>query len=302
MNYAPIALFVYNRPVHVRHTVEALLRNLGAESSDLIVFSDDARTPDILASVEVVRAYLRTIKGFRSITIHHRPCNFGLAKSVIDGVTRVLQEYDRLIVLEDDMETSPHFLGYMNEALERFSEDERVISIHGYVYPVQKPLPETFFLEGADCWGWATWRRGWRLFNQDGQALLDELKRRDLVHNFDFNGAYLYSKMLKSQIDGKNDSWAIRWYASAFLEGKLTLYPGRSLVRNIGNDNSGTHCGDNTIYDSDLSSTAISEFTSDIAPSSEGRAAFEAYFRSVQVGLRSRMWRGFKRFFASVPR
>ncbi|HEY8359058.1 MAG TPA: glycosyltransferase, partial [Ramlibacter sp.] len=226
----PIALFVHARPAHTERTVASLLRNEGAAQSDLLVFSDAARTPEKQAAVAEVRAFIAGIRGFRSVRIVERPSNFGLAKSIIDGVSQVLAESDRVIVVEDDMVTSPHFLTYMNEALERFRDDERVISVHGYVYPVASALPEAFFLPGADCWGWATWRRGWSVFNPDGQALLDELTRRKLLRAFDFNGTHDYSGMLRDQIAGRNDSWAVRWYASAFLADKLTLYPGRSLV------------------------------------------------------------------------
>lgn len=216
---APVVLFTYARPEHTRQTVEALRRNQFAPTSDLIIYSDGPRTSDDRSTVDEVRAYLRTITGFRSVTIRHRDTNFGLAKSIIEGVTEVLERTDRIIVLEDDMVTSPHFLGYMQEALERYAGDERVISVHGYAYPTGKPLPEAFFLPGADCWGWATWRRGWGLFNPDGRMLLDELVRRKMVRGFDFDGAYPYSSMLQEQIRGNNDSWAIRWYASAYLAG-----------------------------------------------------------------------------------
>jgi putative methyltransferase (TIGR04325 family) len=254
---APVAFFVYNRLDHTQKTVEALQKNPLAKETDLIVFSDAARTPDKEGAVVAVRGYVASINGFKSLTVHHRPHNYGLANSIIDGVTQVLGEYERVIVMEDDLVTSPHFLAYMNEALERYANDERVASIHGYVYPVKQPLPEAFFLPGADCWGWATWRRGWLLFNLNGQYLLDELRRRKLMRAFDFEGAYSYSKMLQGQINGINDSWAVRWHASAFLAGKLTLYPGRSLVQNIGNEGSGTHCGTTSIYDVCVSDTPI---------------------------------------------
>ncbi len=298
MRNSPITLFTYSRPDHTRRTVESLLRNPQAPDHDLIVFSDAARTPDKRAAVGEVRAYLASISGFRSVTIHHRPHNFGLAKSIIGGVTQVLAEHERIIVLEDDMLTSPYFLAYMNRALDRFADDERVISIHGYVYPVQKVLPEAFFLPGADCWGWATWRRGWRLFNPDGQALLDELKRRDLVKSFDFNGAYGYSRMLEGQIKGTNDSWAVRWYASAFLAGKLTLYPGRSLVHNIGNDSSGTHCGDDASHDAELSTTPIDLTKLEVVSSSLGRSAFENFFRKSQGNFVRQIGRRIKRMLS----
>jgi hypothetical protein len=224
----------------------------------------------------------------------------GLAGNIIDGVTRLVEEHGRVIVIEDDLLLSPYFLRYMNEALERYAEDERIISIHGYVYPVKRPLPEAFFLPGADCWGWATWRRGWRLFNPDGQVLLDELKQRHLLNAFDFNGAYSYSAMLKAQIKGENNSWAIRWYASAFLAGKLTLYPGRSLVHNIGNDSSGTHCGSNTDYDAEFSPTPIDLRNIEVVPSAESRAIFEEFFKTNQRSLWGKLHKGLAKVLLKV--
>uniref|UniRef100_Q3AST3 Sugar transferase n=1 Tax=Chlorobium chlorochromatii (strain CaD3) TaxID=340177 RepID=Q3AST3_CHLCH len=297
MMLAPVALFVYARPDHTRKTVEALQKNELAKETDLIIFSDAARIPDKESVVNEVRAYLATISGFRSVTIHHRPYNFGLAKSIIEGVTQVLSEHERIIVLEDDMVTSPYFFSYMNDALKLFANDDRVISIHGYVYPVKQQLPEAFFLRGADCWGWATWRRGWVLFNRDGQVLLDELKQCKLTREFDFNGSYPYTKMLEAQIKGQNDSWAIRWYASAFLANKLTLYPGRSLVHNIGNDSSGTHCGNDTTHDVDLSSMPINITNIDVLPSIEVRQVFESFFAKSKGSFLNKLHISFKKAF-----
>ena len=298
----PIALFVYNRQEHTRRTIDALKQNSVACESDLIIFSDAPRSEVQAKAVREVRQYIRQIDGFKSITIVEREANLGLASSVIDGVTTIVNKYGRIIVLEDDMVTSSYFLTYMNEALERYANDERVVSIHGYVYPVKQSLPEAFFLPGADCWGWATWSRGWTCFNSDGQFLLDELKRRKLIRAFDFNGTYPFSKMLEGQIKGKNDSWAVRWYASAFLEDKLTLYPGRSLVHNIGNDNSGTHCGESAGMDVNLSSTAISLNNLKSVPSQEGRQAFEDFFRQEKMSLLGRLVRKSRILIRAVGR
>ena len=291
MTYAPVALFVYNRPDHTRRTIDALKQNKLSNDSELIVFSDAAKSEAQVDAVREVRKYIRQIDGFKSVIIVEREANLGLARSIIDGVTTIVSKYGRIIVLEDDMVTSPYFLTYMNEALEKYADDERVVSIHGYVYPVRQKLPEAFFLPGADCWGWATWSRGWACFNSDGQFLLDELKRRKLIRAFDYNGAYPFSKMLEGQIKGTNDSWAVRWYASAFLAGKLTLYPGRSLVHNIGNDDSGTHCGESADFDANLSRTQISLNNINSDPSQEGRQAFEDFFRQGQMGLLGRLAR-----------
>lgn len=238
---APIALFVYNRPWHTKQTLNALVKNPLADQSDLIIFSDGAKTKNHIASVQEVRRYVNNITGFKSIRVVESTVNKGLANSIISGVSSILESSETIIVLEDDMVTSPYFLTYMNKALQLYENDEQVISIHAYIYPVKQKLPETFFLKGADCWGWATWKRGWNLFNPDGKYLLDQLKKRKLTNEFDFNRTYAFTRMLKNQIKGINDSWAIRWYASAFLLNKLTLYPGESLIRNIGNDSSGTH-------------------------------------------------------------
>ncbi|MES3002262.1 MAG: glycosyltransferase [Pseudomonadota bacterium] len=302
MAHAPIALFVHDRLAHAQRTVASLLRNPGAALSDLYVFSDGPRTPQKQAAVDSVRRFVSGISGFRSVRIVRRAVNYGLARSIIEGVSQVLAESDRLIVLEDDMVTSPHFLAYMNEALDRFRDDDRVVSVHGYVYPVRADLPEAFFLQGADCWGWGTWRRGWSVFNPDGRALLDELTRRKLLHAFDFNASHPYSDMLREQIAGRNDSWAIRWYASAFLADKLTLYPGRSLVHNIGNDSSGTHAVDTDTHDARLSGTPIDLRRVPVAPSGQARAAFEAFFRSSSGGLLQRAVRMARQTVARMAR
>ena len=286
---APIVVFTYNRPEHTLRTLNALLMNPLANESDIIIYSDSARTANHNKAVDEVRSYLTELTGFRSIKVIHRDKNFALAESIIQGATEVLQQSEKVIVLEDDMVVSPYFLEYMNEALEQFVDDDRVISVHGYVYPVDFELPEAFFITGADCWGWATWRRGWALFNSDGQYLLDELVRRQLIQEFDYNGAYPFLNMLKDQIKGANDSWAIRWHASAFLAGKLTLYPGRSLVHNIGTDSSGTHCGDSDNMDVKLSETKIKLNNIAVEFSRTGREAFENFFRQSQKKLLNRL-------------
>lgn len=257
MNCAPIALFVYNRPWHTRQAVEALLTNAEATQTSLHIFSDAPRNEAVSQAVAEVRFYIRSIKGFKSVAIIERETNFGLARSIINGVTRLCEEYGRVIVVEDDLVTAPHFLAYMNDALALYEHDERVVSISGYQYPVKVTLPETIFLKGADCWGWATWKRGWELFEPEGRVLLQQLKQRKLTYRFDFDGTYPYTKMLINQIKGKNNSWAIRWYASAFLKDKLTLYPGRSLVLNIGNDSTGTHCSTTSVFMGEISDTPV---------------------------------------------
>jgi hypothetical protein len=278
---SPIVLFVYNRPWHTRQTVEALQKNPLAAQSDLFIYSDGPKKFDQTENVREVREYIRTVTGFLSVSVIERDDNLGLANSIITGVTEIVNRFGRIIVLEDDMVTSPYFLRYMNEALDKYEKEERVISIHAYTYPVKGALPETFFLRGADCWGWATWKRGWSLFEPDGNKLLAKIHKKNLQQLFDYNGSYRFTKMLKDQIAGLNDSWAIRWYASAFLNERLTLYPGRSLVQNIGTDQSGSHCGNTNVFVSDAAITPVVITPISIEEISKVRKTFESYFRSI---------------------
>ena len=241
MILSPIVLFVYNRPNHTRKTIEALQKNDLASDSELFIYSDAPKNAYAITKVNEVREYINSIGGFKKISIVEREKNWGLANSIINGVTEIINDYGKIIVLEDDLVTSPSFLKFMNTALEMYENEIKVASIHGYIYPI-KGLPETFFIRGADCWGWATWRDKWKIFEPEGQKLLNELKIRRLEKAADFNNSYGYTQMLKDQIAGKNNSWAVRWYISAFLKDMITLYPGTSFVQNIGHDTYGTHC------------------------------------------------------------
>jgi hypothetical protein len=174
-----------------------------------------------------------------------RKTNFGLARSIIDGVTSLCEKYGRVIVLEDDLVTSPHFLTFMNDGLESYAEDDRVQSVCGYMYPVELDSgASSFFLRAPHSWGWATWLNRWKMFDSNGQALLEEIEARGLGREFNANGPHANFKMLKDQVGGRNDSWFIRWHAAGFLRQKVTLYPVRSLVSNIGIDGSGVHCAE----------------------------------------------------------
>jgi len=255
MQLAPIILFTYNRPWHTRQTIEALQKNTLADESKLFIFSDGPKNSHDSVQVQEVRDYLRTVGGFKTVEIIEREGNIGLSKSIISGVTSTIDVYEKVIVLEDDLITSPVFLTYMNDALEMYKNDENVASVHGYVYPIKKQLPDTFFIKGADCWGWATWKRAWDIFEVDGNTLLNELNKRNLQREFNMDNSYPYITMLKDQIRGKNDSWAVRWYASAFLADMVTLYPGSSLVSNIGFDESGTHARYTNALDSEMVSS-----------------------------------------------
>ena len=152
-------------------------------------------------------------------------------------------------------------------------------------------MPETFFLRGADCWGWATWKRGWDLFEPDGEKLLAGINAQNIRKEFNYDGSYDLVGMLYSQIKGKIDSWAIRWYASAFVKNKLTLYPGESLVLNIGNDGSGTHCGTTEMFTSRLTKYELKLVKIAVFESSEARSAVVDYFHSNRITFLQRLKR-----------
>lgn len=251
-NLAPIALFVYNRFEELEQTVEALKNNHLALQSELFIFSDGEKTPKD-PKVLAVRDYIRTIDGFKKIEITESPVNKGLANSIISGVTKIVNQYGKIIVLEDDIVTSPHFLKFMNDALLMYENDEDVACITGYTYPIKTKTQKSFFIKGADCWSWATWKKGWDLFEENGQTLLHELKAKNLEKEFNFNNSAPYIKMLQDKIDGKNDSWAINWYASAFLKNKLCLYLSQPVAKNIGFTADATHCGPNKFFDVKIS-------------------------------------------------
>jgi hypothetical protein len=278
MSAAPIVLFTYNRPAHAARVVESLSRNREAAGSDLFVFSDAAKGPHDAAQVRAVRDYLASIRGFRRIEVIERERNLGLAGSIVDGVTRLCASHGRAIVLEDDIVVSRFFLQYMNQALDRYEHAERVISIGCYMYPIAA-LPETFFLRLPDCWGWAVWKRSWDLFEADGAALLAQIRRRGMEHAFDFEGSYPYTRMLEDQIRGRNDSWAVRWYAKALLMDRLTLYSGRSLTRNIGMDGSGMHAGATSAYEGEAADSPIELSEVPLEEDAVARARIASFYR-----------------------
>jgi hypothetical protein len=286
---APVAMFVYNRPDHAARTLEALAANELAAGTDLTIYCDGSRTAEGGASVEATRAVARAARGFRSVRTVERDANLGLAESIITGVTEMCGTHNRVIVMEDDLVTAPTFLRFMNDALDKYEHEPHVGSIHGYWYPVARPVPQTFFLRGASCWGWATWARGWRAFERNGSRLLAELRERQLTRTFDLEGAKAYTRMLEDQISGRNDSWAIRWHASTFLAGLLQLSPGRSLVRNIGFDGSGTHCDDSAAFEVSLSGGPVRLDDIPVAESEVARAALIHYYHSTRRSIPQRV-------------
>lgn len=258
-----------------------------AADSDLIVYADGPRGSSDVEGVEAVRSFVRRVSGFRDVRIIERPGNVGLAVNAIDGITDTCDRYGSAIYLEDDNVTSPYFLQYINDGLELYRDDDRVASINGYIPAVAGPLPETFFLRGAETWGWGTWSRAWKLFRPDAMDLLRELKRRHLIKLFDYNYSVNFSGMLLAQANGLIDSHTIRWYASTLLADLMTLYPNRSLVRNIGNDGSGVHSNTSStdVYDVELADSPIRVGRIAIEDCPLARKAMEEFNRKNGFGI-----------------
>ena len=277
MSYAPILLFVYNRPEHTRRCIESLLKNSLASESNLFIYADGAKDSTQQEAVNEVRNYIRSIQGFKQITLMERSENWGLARNIINGVTTQVNRYGKVIVLEDDLVVAPYFLQFMNDALEVYKNEPRVGHIQACDFTQDSSLPATFLIKWTGSWGWATWDRAWKHFNPNGNELLQELEERKLTHVFDFNGKYGFTRMLRRQIEGKNNSWAIRWNASLFLKDILSLNVGRSLVQNEGFDGSGTNCGGGGLYASHLYLQPL--FITPISPIEENKEARQAFIR-----------------------
>ena len=277
MTLSPILLFVYNRPAHTRQCIESLSMNSLAAESELFVYADGAKDEAATNEVEEVRQYIRTLQRFKSITIIERDENWGLAKNIIDGVSTQVKKYGKVIVLEDDLVVAPHFLRFMNDALETYKDEPKVGHIQACDFTQDTSLPDTFLIKWTGSWGWATWERAWKYFNPNGKELLQELEQRKLTYTFDFNGKYGFTRMLRRQIEGKNNSWAIRWNASLFLNDILSLNVGRSLVQNEGFDGSGTNCGGGGLYASHLNLEPLA--VNKIAPVVENQKARQVFIR-----------------------
>ena len=259
---APIVLFVYNRLDHTQGVIETLSKNVLAKESDLYVFSDAAKSENGLEKVKAVRSYINDEKwhsDFKKVTIIEAEHNKGLAKSVIDGVTKIIEEYGKVIVVEDDLLLSPYFLSYMNGALEFYQEDKKIWSISGYSFPMRslKKYPHDIFYSYRGCsWGWATWKDRWETVDWVVENFEKFIGDREWIGRFNRGGVDL-TNMLQMQMDGKIDSWAIRWCFAQSNQEMYTVYPRISYLENAGCDGSGVHSSVYDEYYTDMSQCVL---------------------------------------------
>ena len=291
---APITLFVYNRPWHTKQTIETLKKNLLASESELCIYSDSAKNNIAKENVDEVRKYIKTIKGFKKIKIIERDKNWGLANSIINGVTEVVNKFGKIIVLEDDLVTSPYFLNYMNDALDFYNDEERVMSISAYMNSIDTSgLSETFLTYFTSCWGWATWKESWSKFERNPGKLIVEMNRKD-IKRFNLNSAYNFWTQVISNHIGRIDTWAIFWYATVFKNNGLILHPSKSMTINIGHDGSGVHCGDSHRFDTELNNKRITKFPVKIENDGVGVERIRKFYLSTKPALINRIVRKLK--------
>jgi hypothetical protein len=284
MYISPIIIFTYNRLDHLNTLIRSLKKNPLFEKSKVLVFSDGPKNEIDKKKIEKIRVYLKKKLISRNCEIIERPSNYGLSKNIIDGINHTFKKYDKIIILEDDLEVSPFFLNYMNDALDLYANSENVSSISGYMYPIEptKFSSNYFFLKIIESWGWGTWKRAWNNFEKDSLILKKQIDEKKLANQFNFGSGISYYKMLEDNINGLNDSWAVRWYASTFLKNMYTLFPSKSFVKNIGIDNSGENCNYTTVYDSSINLEYNKLEKNNISESFSDRFLIQAFFKKIR--------------------
>jgi hypothetical protein len=284
MKISPILIFTHNRLEHLDILISSLEKNNLYKKSKLLVFSDGPKNDSDEKKIKKIRLFLKKKLIPKNSEIIKRDNNLGLSKNIISGISQAFKIYDRAIILEDDLEVSPFFLNYMNDALSLYANSVNVAGISGYMYPIDSKnfSNSFFFLKLIESWGWGTWKRAWNNFEKDSLRLKKKIDEKKLANQFNFGSGISYYKMLEDNINGLNDSWAVRWYASTFLKNMYTLFPSKSFVKNIGIDNSGENCNYTTVYDSSinleynkLEKNNISELFSD-------RLLIQAFFKKIK--------------------
>jgi hypothetical protein len=236
---SPILLFAFKRVEPLKKTIDALRQNYGAADAELFIFCDGPKNPNDNPKVDEVRRYVDSVEGFNHKMVFKSEQNKGLARSIIDGVSYVLESYDTVIVLEDDLVTSRNFLVYMNSALRFYKDDQKIFSISAFTYPIRKPegYPyDVFFNNRACSTGWATWKDRWnevdwhRLKNA---SMKEVLRTKALGTDF--------PSLIQKYRTKRIDSWAVPWCYHQFTQRSLTVYPVISKIQNVGFGGDATH-------------------------------------------------------------
>ena len=279
---APIALFAYKRLDHLKRTMDALRANNLASESDLHIFSDGPKNSDDKEEVEKVRSYIKSLdKGFKSIHSYFSEKNKGLAVSIVEGVTSLVNEKGFVIVIEDDVVVSRLFLSFMNDSLERYKDRKDIMHVSGYSFPMRKELPPVFFSQMPFVWGWATWKRAWGHYNDDAAALVESINKIDRK-KFNYDGVFNFTSPLEQNARGLMKTWAIKWQASIFINRGLCLTPFPSFTNNIGHDGTGEHYDVSDRYYNKIFSPTLPKALSNTSESPEGRAVIKRFLRRIK--------------------
>lgn len=288
---APVAVFAYNRPDHIARTMSALAANTLAQHTEVTVYLDGPKSAEDKYLTDQVREVVRRAQGFKSLKIVESRQNKGLARNIYDGVTECCNRSGRVIVLEDDLVTSPHFLTFMNRALDRYRQEPKVWHVSGWNYPISaQDLGDAFFLRIMNCWGWATWEDRWKHFRKDPADLIANFTRSD-IREFDLGNTGVFWNQVLANQKGTRNTWAVFWYATIFRNGGLCLNPAVSYVENIGLDGSGTHSKrtDSVFSNSILSQNSSPAFSGEIVENATAIRRIKAYYESVQQPFLSKL-------------
>lgn len=295
---SPVVLFVYNRPEHTFKTLESLKFNQLAKESNLIIFSDFPRSDDEQHNVNIVREIISGLDGyFLSVEIIFREQNFGLAKNIQEGISYVLSKYDSVIVLEDDLVTSPYFLNFMNDALIKYKDNEKVWHISGWNYPITSTgLDDAFFWRVMNCWGWGTWKNRWVHYDKNPEMLINTWKKLDILQ-FNLDGAHNFWSQVQANYNKKINTWAIFWYATIYKNQGLCVNPSRTYVINIGHDGSGENCGVYDLYKNELNMSTVIDWPLDFVENVIALNRIKKFYNLITPTIFSRIINRIKRLF-----
>lgn len=284
MDNTPIIIFAYNRPAHLQRLIDSLHQNPECIDTDLYVYADGAKI-DGDANVDAVRDVINKIEGFKSVTPIFRDKNIGLANNIIDGVSSTINRHGAAIVLEDDLVVTPHFIKYMQAALNHY-KDTNAFSIAGYTPKVDIPNDyqyDTYAVMRNCSWGWATWQDRWNKVDWNVKDFAKFFADDNAVNDFNSAGNDLSTMLLKQQ-KGQIGSWSIRFCYSAYRLQMPTIYPVKSFVINGGADGSGSNVGNTSKYQTVTMDTLNKiRFCDDLLPHPEILKSFrKTYDTSLQ--------------------
>nr|WP_319400782.1 glycosyltransferase [uncultured Carboxylicivirga sp.] len=260
MQLAPVIVFCFNRPDHIEQTLDTLKKCRLADQTKLYIFSDGPRNAKEAIKIKEVREVIHAVEGFQSVEVIEREENWGLAKSIISGVTQVIKEHKRVIVLEDDLICSESFIENKNKMLDYFEPHKNIFSTSGFCPPIKigKECSDDLYLfYRTSSLGWGTWIDRWESVNWSLKGFNNFIQSKEKRKQFNRGGIDLTPMLLHQKV-GKIDSWSVRFSYAASLQDKMCVFPTESMLYHIGSDGSGTHADTSSDYGHTASNKVIS--------------------------------------------